>query len=283
VKGLIKPPSISKGEIWDRSKADRFAKGVAFLQAGWLLVHIIARKAQHLPITPLEVFTAAFIIPTLATAYFWSSKPQNVAEPTVIRVDWTISELLLGAGDAAKEPYCDTPMDFVEKPVWQGWSRLPSLRHFGGLEKRPLVRIPNDYSPPPPTGKEATIVWVVSVVHAMIHLTSWSYEFPTNTERIIWRISSVTLLVVMVIGGLVPVISTRPWFDFSFNLLWIWSLEAKKKTWARKWLFRVVADTAYVTYTIARIMIFVEMFMALRATPVDAYKDVDWSSFWPHV
>lgn len=280
---FIELPPITSREIWDRSKADRIAKVLAFIQAGWLIIHIIARLVQKLPVMPFEVCTAAFIIPTLATLYFWSGKPQNVAEPTVVRMDTTIAQLLIMAGDASKEPYVDTPMDFVEKPVWEGWKRLPSLLHYGGLEKRPLVRIPNDYSPPPPTGVEATVVWVISVVHAMIHLSSWSYEFPTYMELLIWRVSSIVLLAVMVIGGLVPVLSTRPWFDFDFTLLWIWIKEAKKRSFVRKWIFRIVADTAYTVYIIARLMIFVEMFMAFRAAPADAYKDVSWLSFWPHV
>jgi squalene monooxygenase len=275
-------PAITRENIWDRSKADHFAKGAAFLQAGWILLQIIARRSQQLTITPLELFTAAFIVPSLATAYFWASKPQNVAEPTVIRVDWTIADLLLSAGDVAKEPYVDSPMDFVEKPIWGGWRRLPSLLHFGGLEKRPLERIPNDYSPPPPTGTEATIVWVVSVVHATIHVLGWSFPFPTEAETIIWRTSSLTLLVVMAIGGIVPVLSTRPWFDFTFSLLWIWVREAKKKTFVRRWLFSSVVDSAYILYITARMLILVEIFMAFRAMPEDVYFDVDWVSFWPH-
>lgn len=281
--GWIKPPTITRSEIWDRSKADRFAKGAAFLQAGWLLVHIIARAAQGLPITPLEVFTAAFIVPTLATLYFWSCKPQNVAEPTVVVVDWTVADVLLWAGDAARDPYVDTPLDFVEKPVWDGWRRRPSLLHFGGLEKRPLTRIPNDYSPPPPTGKEATIVWVVSVVHAVIHLVSWSFQFPTATETFLWRVCSLILLVVMVVGGLVPVLSTQPWFDFTFDLLWIWTRKAKKNTFIRRWLFKSMADFAYTAYILARLVIFAEIFLAFRSMPAEAYHDVHWTAFWPHV
>ncbi|KAK3936738.1 squalene epoxidase-domain-containing protein [Diplogelasinospora grovesii] len=222
--------------------------------------------------------------PVNATSiYYLCSKPQNVAEPTAIQVDWTIADLLLSAGDAAREPYVDTPMDFIEKPVWDGWRRLPSLLHYGGLEKRPLERIPNDYCPPPPTGTEATIIWVVSVVHAMIHVLGWWFPFPTEAEKIIWRSSSLTLLVVMAVGGLVPVLSTRPWFDFTFSLLWIWVREAKKnKSFVRRWLFRMVVDFAYIMYIIARVLIVVEMFIAFRAMPEDAYSDVDWTSWWPH-
>ena len=83
----------------------------------------------------------------------------------------------------------------------------------------------------------------------------------------IWRTSSLTLLVVMAIGGIVPVLSTRPWFDFTFSLLWIWSREAKRKTFVRQWIFRLVVDFAYITYIIARILIFVEIFLAFRALP----------------
>lgn len=281
-KNMIKPPTITEQSIWDRSKADFLAKGFAFAQAGWILLQISARAGQHLTITPLELFTAAFIIPSLATAYFWANKPQNVAEPTVITVDWTIGDLLLSAGDAASEPYVDTPMDFIEKPPWDGWKRLPSLLHFGGLKRRPLERIPNDYSPPPPTGTEATIVWVVSVVHAMIHVLGWWFPFPTRVECIIWRVSSLTLLMVMAIGGLVPVVSTQPWFDFSFSLLWIWVREAKRKTFVRMHLFRALVDTAYVLYIVARVFILVEIFVAFRAMPGDVYVSPEWTWFWPH-
>jgi hypothetical protein len=66
-----------------------------------------------------------------------------------------------------------------------------------------------------------TVVWVVTVVHAMIHVLGWSFPFPTAIETTIWRARSLTLLFVMLIGGFVPVLPTRPWFDFTFNLLWI--------------------------------------------------------------
>lgn len=62
----------------------------------------------------------------------------------------------------------------------------------------------------------------------------------------------------------------------------MWIIEAKKRTPARKWAFQVLADTAYIVYIIARFMIVIEMFMAFRATPADAYKDIFWLAFWPH-
>ena len=132
-KRRIPIPKITRGDIWDRSKADLFAKCVAFVQTGWLLCETIGRAAQGLPITPLELFTIAFVAPTMATQYFWAKKPQNVGAPIVIKVDWKIADVLGEAGDAAAKSYVDTPMDFIEKPIWDGWKRRPSLLHFGGL------------------------------------------------------------------------------------------------------------------------------------------------------
>ncbi|KAH0534047.1 hypothetical protein FGG08_007354 [Glutinoglossum americanum] len=281
--GWIESPKITRENIWDRSKADLFAKGVALIQTGWLLLQCIARAAQGLAITPLELFTVAFTVPTIATAFFWANKPQNTSEPTTIATDWPITDVLKAAGDAAKGPYVDTPMDFVEKPVWEGWKRRPSLLHFGGLHQRPLARIPNDYSPPPPTGKEAMFAWVISIAHAAVHIMGWTFSFPTHAESLIWRACSSTLLVVMVFGGAVPVLSTRLWFDFSFNLLWIWVREAKKPTWQRRYLFEFLVDFAYVLYITARVLIFVEIFISFRSLPGSAYDDIDWMLFLPHV
>lgn len=280
--GWMKAVTITREDIWDRSKADLFAKGFAMLQASWLVIQCTARLAQRLSITPIELFTLAFVLPTVATGFFWANKPQNVEEPTVITTEWLIADVLKSAGDAAREPYVDTPMDFVEKPVWQGWKRRPSLLHFGGLTRRPLARIPNDYSPPPPTGKEALFIWVISVLHAGVHVIGWELSFPTNIETWIWRISSITLLVVMIIGGAVPVLSTRKWFDFSFNLLWIWIRPSRKNTWVRRHLFDLLVDFAYSIYILARFLIFAEICLSFRSLPETAYEDVDWNAFLPH-
>ncbi|RYP68415.1 hypothetical protein DL771_006679 [Monosporascus sp. 5C6A] len=282
-KGYISFPEITRSDIWDRSKADLFAKGVALFQTCWLVISLIARGIQGLTITPIELFTVAFLVPTAATFTFWANKPQNVDEPTVIRVGWSLAGLLLDAGEMAKDPYVDTPMDFVEKPAWDGRKRRPSLLRYGGLERRPLARTPNDYPPAPPTGMEALFVWVISVIHAGIHLTGWNFPFSTYTEVLIWRISSLILLVVVAISGIFPILSSRKWFDFSFNPLWIWVVDARNPTWARRHLFKIVVDFAYVLYILARILIFLGMFVAFRSLPGDAYDEISWVAILPHL
>ncbi len=48
-------------------------------------------------------------------------------------------------------------------------------------------------------------------------------------------------------------------------------------------MFYVIADSAYIVYIIARLLIFVEIFISFRALPADAYMDINWTGFWPHL
>ncbi|EXJ59052.1 hypothetical protein A1O7_06483 [Cladophialophora yegresii CBS 114405] len=285
VNGWIKPPKITKEEIWDRSKADKFAKGVALTQTAWLLLQCLARVVKGLAVSPLEIFTLAFVVCTACTAYFWLNKPQNVQLPTTIHMDHAIADVLLAAGDAAKDPYIDTPMDFVERPLWEQWERRPSLLAFGGLDHRPLPREPDDYAQPPPKPTLALCMWSLSMVHAGVHVLGWHFPFATTFERILWRVCSLVMLGVMCLGGVIPVISTRPNFDFRINLLWIWIRQTQnhRSTIARRWLFDLPVHIAASLYILARMFIIFEVFYSLRSLPASSYTCVDWTAIWPHV
>lgn len=291
--GWIECPRLSREDVWDRSKADVFAKTCALAQVGWLLLQTVARAVQGLAVTPFELFTIAFVVPTMATAFFWANKPQNVNEPTVIRIDRPIASILRSAGPAVDAawpgkppmPWADTPLDFVEKPNWDGWGRRPFWRYFGGLQRRPIQRIPDDYLVLPPTTMQSLIVWVVSVIHASVHVAGWSFSFATPVETMIWRCSSLVLLGFMFTGGLVPVMSTQPWFNFKFSLFWVWiqNPRAANPTFLHMYLLAVISEFAYVLCILARILILFEVFVSFRAMPATAYVVVDWSAFLPHV
>ncbi|MCJ1353883.1 MAG: hypothetical protein MMC33_003870 [Icmadophila ericetorum] len=136
-------PTISEKEIWDKSKADKFAKTVAILQATWLATQIIIRAVEHLPITPLELFSLALAFTSLSTQWFWLSKPLNVASPTTLTPKTSIAAILIQAGDAAKEPFRTSPLDFVERDIYQSsiWSTtVLSWILCRGLQTRPMQR-----------------------------------------------------------------------------------------------------------------------------------------------
>lgn len=118
-RGYLPMPRITKEEIWDKSKADLFAKGIASVQVVWLVTQVIGRGIQHLPITLLELSTVALITCTGATFFFWFWKPLNVETPTILELDTSLAEILVQAGDKAQAPFQDTPLDFFE-PIATG-------------------------------------------------------------------------------------------------------------------------------------------------------------------
>lgn len=122
-------PEISSDEIWDKSKADIFAKGAAILQGLWLVMQAIAREAQGLPTTPLELFTLAFVVSTVMSYFFWWRKPQNVSTTTVLECESSVVKIRADAGFHSNG-WERTPLDWVEEEG-RVWTRRRMFRRFG--------------------------------------------------------------------------------------------------------------------------------------------------------
>lgn len=118
-------PDITGEEIWDKSNADSVRKFLAILQTSWMVVQTIGRAINHLPITPLELSTIVLAGSSLTTLGCWWHKALDVSTPTILYTNFTTASILCQSGEAAKEPFRDTPMDFVEPNVYisSKWSR----------------------------------------------------------------------------------------------------------------------------------------------------------------
>ncbi|KAE9392714.1 hypothetical protein BT96DRAFT_830269, partial [Gymnopus androsaceus JB14] len=77
-------PHLTKEQILDKSKADGLSKTLVCLQAGWFCLQCIARVAQRLPISLLELTTVAHALCMLVAYFLWWNKPLNVREPVII-------------------------------------------------------------------------------------------------------------------------------------------------------------------------------------------------------
>ncbi len=86
---------LSKNKIWrdfhvrsikDKSKSDSLAKTLVCIQAGWMIIQILARKAVNLPVTLIEVNTLAHVIAAVFIYAIWWYKPQNVNEPERVNI-----------------------------------------------------------------------------------------------------------------------------------------------------------------------------------------------------
>ncbi|KAE9387188.1 hypothetical protein BT96DRAFT_1005366 [Gymnopus androsaceus JB14] len=84
LKGLISLPSIPCSEIMDKSKGDALGKTLALVQTTWFMAQVISRAVQHLPISELELTTAAFAFLNFLMYALWWNKPLDVCHPILI-------------------------------------------------------------------------------------------------------------------------------------------------------------------------------------------------------
>ncbi|KAF8153946.1 hypothetical protein B0H34DRAFT_676828 [Crassisporium funariophilum] len=76
--GDIEWPTISEGEIQDRSKGDYLSKGIVIIQVSWFIAQCISRAVSGLVITELEIVTVAFAALNGIMYFLWWNKPLDV-------------------------------------------------------------------------------------------------------------------------------------------------------------------------------------------------------------
>ncbi|KAG6843804.1 hypothetical protein H0H87_000261 [Tephrocybe sp. NHM501043] len=101
------------------------------------------------------------------------------------------------------------------------------------------------------------------------HCVGWSFQFPTVVEQTLWQASSVLLTGIPIYG---------------FVLLREKSLHLLSGKISRTLhLSRILIWGGIVLYFVARLILFIEMFVLLRAAPdVSVYQTVRWTTFIPH-
>jgi hypothetical protein len=77
----IEFPTITVEEIEDRSKGDGFSKTIALGQTLWFIVQCIARRAQHLDVTLLELLTLSLAVLNGVMYFLWWHKPLDARCP----------------------------------------------------------------------------------------------------------------------------------------------------------------------------------------------------------
>jgi hypothetical protein len=83
-EGSVEMPTITEAEIKDRSKGDWISKCVAILQLVWFIIQFIARYAQGLPVTLLEIDTLGVAALACIAYGFWWKKPKDIGRPYIV-------------------------------------------------------------------------------------------------------------------------------------------------------------------------------------------------------
>ncbi|KAI8629832.1 hypothetical protein F5Y19DRAFT_464492 [Xylariaceae sp. FL1651] len=261
----IDPPTITRSDLKDRSKADSLTKGLTFFQTGWLMLKFVGCAAQGLSITPFELFTSAVVLCSLVSLFLWWNKPLDIGEPTLVLSKYDMATILAAAGEAAKAPYVDTPLDFIEPDVY--WSRkwfpfvLETVLKLG-LQ----ARIPNDRDFRPRNFEENYYLGCPVCIFSAIHFLGWSIDFPTHAELILWRINSIVIFGSLVVYGVSEMVGFRR-AQYNISSMELLGSYKKRLPWC---LIFLILGTLYF---VSRMVLLVEAVISLRDLPEIAFLD----------
>jgi hypothetical protein len=290
-------PPYTAEEIRDKSKQDRLAKIISSIQVTYLVVECIARTAQRLAITTIELNTLSIVVCSLMTAFAWLHKPVNIRTPFKITSSCTIAEITGG------REWDTTPLDFIDEngPGWalnvQPFMKMPVIP-----AARPIQRIPNDRFPMNPYGIQEYCVCFATLLFTGLHVLGWNFAFPSETEKILWRASSLLLFGVTAAFWIFETAASwarlgrwRWLYLYLFHKQALTRLEEERRerqernATTRKvielplaWEFWTIMPIA-VIYGVARMYQIVETFLQLRHLDSSVFVQVSWSTCLPHI
>jgi hypothetical protein len=241
----------------------------------------------------------------------------DTENPIVIEPNTTIADIVVRAGPLAQEPYSSTPLDFVCRErsswylYWTYWMNIVrKLRLMYPIKRGPINMIPDDNFPPL-SGPTLGVLFLFQASYAAVPICGWNYVFPTNTESLLWRISTAYTLGAITLYWIVDLYSWR--LHSAVKKLAgrrtmkpdperiIPGTQSHRNFRARRVAARLRNNSSLydphmdiplkalipvtllgIGYMAARAYVILEDWMNLRALPPGAYATVNWSGFLIH-
>jgi hypothetical protein len=277
-------PDISEESITDRAESSPLSKALLIVQVGWFCANSVSRFIQNLPLSLLEVSTAAHSFCTLLTYFVWWSKPQNIAEATPIRGRRAkeVHALLTCSDEEYSKALCmvrrmavgDFSMPRNNCEHGRIGLAANALRHLLPTPDEPRPKAPFFssflFSSPgslrcyllEPNMYEAIPMVISPLLYGLPHFLGWNQLFPTPLERQIWRISTC-----VVTGSGIFFISILLTLYICVNT----------------GLSNVIGFiSTSIVYMVASSFLLGESLRQLFFLDYAAYQLAPWSNYWPH-
>ncbi len=309
--------AISVKIIEDSSKGDALSKMISILQISWFIIQCIARVIQHLPITLLEMTALAFAGISIITYSLWWYKPLNVQ-----------CHISLDKSDRRK--YTPTPetsqsqehLSIASMDTMRFRSRLSMATAMYWLQRflkgvmNTILSMESDLEPARNTedgifrffsgrggpkglgAHSANEMWArfvrtvgVGSLFGAFYCAAWSFYFPSYIEMLVWRFSSVVVLIGLPAASLLSGVDL---IRSGNTLSWAHYLdEIKDAERYRDWKYNsctfvnfiltVISCVGIIAYIVGRMTLVILAFMQLRSLPSLAFHTVQWTTYIPHI
>jgi hypothetical protein len=270
--GEIEYPIVSREEIEDKSKGDAVTKALVVSQTAWFLLQCVARASRHLAVTELELATAAFAVLNIAMYAIWWDKPLNVQCP--IRV--SVRRRMSGGDEASEEQdrareeseSAGRSREWNWQSCFRGWSWDDIVMGpffamtFDSVEDDAFLVV----GEPTRDYPSHSLLMGVTTIFGGIHCIGWSFDFPSHTEQLLWRISSISITGIPLGFVCITVIAVMM---ERFKLF--------------EEFFTMLAALHSLLYIVSRVLLLVVSLTTLRSLPSSAFQTVEWTTFLPHV
>jgi hypothetical protein len=265
----IEYPIVSREEMEDKSKGDGVTKALVVSQTAWFLLQCAARASQRLALTELELATAAFAVLNVIMYVLWWDKPLDVQRPIRVRRPRSSNDKASEEQDRARKE-SESAREWNWQGCFRGWSWYnvfevitPFLAMMGvrGVEDDAFLAVgdPESYD-----DKTQGSLWVggtlVTLVFGGIHCIGWSFNFPSHTEQLLWRISSISITGIPLGFAVMGMILGHYGVLLRIPLFLLSSL-----------------------YILSRVLLLIVSLTTLRSLASSAFQAVEWTTFLPHV
>ncbi|KIJ14017.1 hypothetical protein PAXINDRAFT_100368 [Paxillus involutus ATCC 200175] len=251
---VIVNSKITKEEIRDRSKSDGIGNAVLVLQLSWFILQVIARAANDLAITLVEIDTLALAVLSLPLFFFWWSKPMAVEHPHIFYIyKQRSTDSSADDDDGTQKASFNSEQDYT-------FSISRGRRYWLGeiIGVREVDQ--NSFS----------VLLIVWIIFGSLHLIAWDFQFPSQVEKIMWRAASLTLIGAPCFYLLVIVVGKK-------------RLYALAEPQLPGMILPILIFGPILLGVVARVVLLVLMFASLRDLPPSAHDTVPWTVYVPHL
>ncbi|KIM22421.1 hypothetical protein M408DRAFT_79104 [Serendipita vermifera MAFF 305830] len=124
-----------------------------------------------------------------------------------------------------------------------------------------------------PYGRGSLFATVLGAGFGAMHCIAWSSEFPSRTELVLWRVSCIAMIAIPTMVTLMLSFATiSKAYERYFGWLDIFVIA----------LCALIVISAWL-YIASRMSTLAIALTSLRSLPPDAFTNVDWTTFFPHI